>query len=220
MKKINISLIALATLFMVSCGDGSENAEKTEAASAETPIAITCNYGYDASSTKLTWKAFKTSAKIGVGGSFDDFTVEDTQEANSEIGVFDGAIFTINTGSVNSGNTIRDPKIIEFFFNTMMEGTSISGSLVKMSEPKEGKGAAIMSIMMNGETHEENATYTLEGNILTLSATLDLVKWNANNAVASLNKACELLHAGEDGVSQLWSEVEVEITTTLKKDCK
>ncbi len=220
MKKTNISLIAIATLFMASCGTGTENKNETESAPIEVSEGTVCQYQFDPSSTKITWTAFKTSAKIGVGGTFDNFKIEDTQIATSEIAVFNEAIFEIHTGSVNSGNTIRDPKLVEYFFNTMIDGSSIIGSLVKMSAPENGKGEAILSITMNGATHEENAMYTLEGTSLVLSATLDLSKWEANSAVASLNKACEILHMGEDGVSQLWNEVEVEISTVLKKDCE
>ncbi len=219
MKNIHLSLLAVSALLIASCSEPAVKKEE-ETTTKEAPTEVTCNYNYDASSTKLSWKAFKTSAKIGVGGTFDTYMVEGTKMATKESEVFSNASFTIVTPTVNSGNTARDPKIVASFFNAMMDSDTISGKVIKMGNPTNGEGAAILSITMNGETHEENAKYTLEGTDLQLSATLDLSKWNADQAVASLNEACEILHTGEDGVSKLWNEVDVEISTTLTKDCE
>ncbi|MGB0392212.1 MAG: YceI family protein, partial [Salibacteraceae bacterium] len=158
--------------------------------------------------------------KVAVGGTFDTYEVHNTIASNSESAVFENATFTIVTSSVNSGNEERDPKLVDYFFKSMVSTDTISGKVVKISEAVEGKGAAIISLTLNGETHEENAVYTLEGTVLTLSATLKMEKWNASNAIAALNKACELLHTGDDGVSQLWDEVDVEISTELAKTCE
>lgn len=222
MKTIKISFIALATLFIASCGSNETPTDDTEPSSAPVEKSTTkvCTYSYDASTTKLTWTAFKTSAKVAVGGTFNTYSVDNTVASKSESAVFENATFTIETASVNSGNESRDPKLVEFFFNKMVESATIEGGIEKISEAADGKGAAIINITMNGVTHQENATYTLEGTVLTLSATLDLTKWEANDAVASLNEACEELHKGDDGVSQLWGEVDIEITTTLAKSCE
>lgn len=220
MKMNKISLLAIASLFMVACGSEPKEDNTETTVPVEKSTEKVCTYSYDSSSTSLTWKAFKTTARVAVGGTFNQFEVNNTVNSNSESAVFENASFSIISSSVNSGNNIRDPKLVEFFFNTMVSTDTITGHVVKISEAVDGKGAAIMSLTMNGETHEENAVYTLEGTVLTLTATLNIGKWNASSAIASLNKACELLHTGDDGVSQLWDEVDVEITTTLLKDCE
>ena len=46
---------------------------------------------------------------------------------------------------------------------------------------------------------------------------MDLENWNALDAVASINKACEILHTGKDGVSKTWSEVAVKAEVLLDK---
>jgi hypothetical protein len=35
---------------------------------------------------------------------------------------------------------------------------------------------------------------------------MNLENWDALAAVASINKACEALHTGKDGISKTWSE--------------
>jgi len=220
MKTINISLIAIATLFMISCGS-EESTEKTseEAVPVEKSTELICEYSYDESTTKLTWTSFKTSARVAVGGSFDTYSVNNTDASNSETAVFQNATFSIVTASVNTGNTERDPKLVQFFFNTMIESDTIKGGIRKISEAVDGKGAAIIYIDMNGMERDVNATYTLHGTELTLSANIDVANWDATNAIDALNTECKDLHTGDDGVSKLWSEVTIEIYTNLAKEC-
>lgn len=222
MKTINISLIAAATLFMTACGSGETADKKSteEAAPVEKSTEVVCQYSYDESTTKLTWTSFKTSAKVAVGGSFDTYSVSGTEPSNSEAAVFQNATFSIVTGSVNSGNTERDPKLVNFFFNTMVDSDTITGGIRKISEAVDGKGAAIIYIKMNGIERDVNATYTILGTELTLSATIDVANWDATNAITALNTECKDLHTGDDGVSKLWSEVSIEIYTNLAKTCE
>ena len=226
MKTIKFSLIALATLGFTACGSNSSSNAEHDSTIVENATENTvghpetCTFNYDAASTKISWKSFKTMAKVAVGGTFNTFSVDNTNESNSETAIFQNATFSIVTASVNSGNTERDPKLIKFFFNEMISSDTITGGIVKISEPADGKGAAIISITMNGQSHEENATYKLEGTNLTLSATINMAMWEASNAITSLNNECKELHTGDDGVSKLWEEVDIEITTTLTKDCK
>ena len=49
------------------------------------------------------------------------------------------------------------------------------------------------------------------------SGVMNLENWDALNAVASINKACEALHTGKDGVSKTWSEVAVHADVLLQK---
>ena len=226
MNKFNISIVAIGTLFMTACGSGTNTNEVTDEKTAEQAEPVeksmveVCEFNYDASATKISWKSFKTSAKVAVGGTFDVYTIENTVTSNSESAVFENATFSIVTASVNSGNTERDPKLIQFFFNTMVSSDTITGGVVKISEAVDGKGAAIIHLTLNGQTHEENATYTLEGTILTLKATINMSKWEASNSITALNTECKDLHTGDDGISKLWDEVDIEITTTLAKSCE
>ena len=61
--------------------------------------------------------------------------------------------------------------------------------------------------------------YTVNDATIKLTGEIDLVDFKAEEAVASLNKICEALHTGADGISKTWSTVELAIETTLKKEC-
>ncbi len=225
MKKINISLVAIATLFMVSCGTETNTEESTdktakEAVPVEKSTEETCTFTYDPASTKITWTSFKTTAKVAVGGTFDEYSVDSTMSSNSESAVFENATFSINSSTINSGNIERDPKIVSFIFNSMLNTETITGGVDKISEAVDGKGAAVIHITMNGQTHEVNAMYTLEATVLKLSATINMATWEGSDAITALNTECKVLHTGADGISKLWEEVDIEITTTLAKSCE
>ncbi|PIX14178.1 MAG: hypothetical protein COZ74_03760, partial [Flavobacteriaceae bacterium CG_4_8_14_3_um_filter_31_8] len=68
---------------------------------------------------------------------------------------------------------------------------------------------------MNGEVQNVPFTYTILDKTFNMQATIDVNKWNASAALASLNKVCEDLHKGADGVSVTWSEVALNITSTF-----
>jgi len=221
MKKINIFLLAIATMFMVSCGsETTDEPTAEETAPVEKSTEVVCEYSYDETTTKITWTSFKTTAKVAVGGSFDTYSVGNTDTSNSETAVFQNATFMIVTESVNTGNKERDPKLVKFFFNTMVESDTITGGVKKISEAVDGKGAAIIYIKMNGVERDVNATYTLLGTELTLTANIDVANWEATNAISALNSECKDLHTGDDGISKLWSEVTIEIYTNLAKSCE
>ena len=61
---------------------------------------------------------------------------------------------------------------------------------------------------------------TFENEELTLSGTILISDWNGQEALASINQACEIKHTGADGVNKIWDEVAISVKTTLKKECK
>lgn len=220
MNKLSLSLLAISSAFLMSCGGETAPEEEAPVAPVQKATEKVCTFSYDHSSSKITWTAFKTTARVAVGGAFDEFMVENTVESNSETAIFQDATFTINTQSTNSNNEDRDAKIFKFFYSNMLDSEVISGGVKKISEAVDGKGSAIIYITMNGITKDVNAVYTLHGTELNLTAKIDVNEWEGQEGIAALNKECEVLHTGDDGVSKLWSEVEIGIYTNLAKSCE
>ena len=75
--------------------------------------------------------------------------------------------------------------------------------------------SGIATIKMNGITDKVPFEYTITNNVFSMKSTLDINKWNAKAAIASLNKVCEELHKGADGISKTWDEVTLNITSTF-----
>lgn len=206
MKKYQIGILVIG-LALTAC---SERGKTSNASSG----ADNCTLEYDASSTNLTWTAYKTSDKIGVPGSFDNFEVKGTKSGQTAIEVIENATFQITTSSVNSNNPDRDGKISRSFFGSMMSGMEISGRLVSIDS-----NSAVLGIGMNDQFKEVPAEVVLEGNTITLSADIDVNDFEASSSLDSLNVVCEDLHKAEDGKSILWPNVKIEVSTTLKSNC-
>lgn len=209
MKKINYLLFAgLLSLGLISCGGSGEQNEEQEGAETEV-----CNYEYNEGTTILEWTAFKTTAKVPVAGSFNDIKVTSESGPHPKA-VIESISFSINTASVESNNEDRNKKIAEHFFGTNNTPT-IEGKIKSL----EDDGRAIVEITMNGITIDIHGKYTLEGPDFSFNATIDMVAWNGMAGIEALNEVCKDLHTGEDGVSKLWSEISISLTTRLKSDC-
>ena len=207
MKIYTLSALCL-TFLLASCG-GDEK-EKEGAKSEEKK----CFYTLNDESYELTWTAYKTNAKVAVGGTFDKvtFTGGTGESAEEAIG---GIEFQIETGSVNSQNEERDPKIVEHFFRPFNTPT-ITGKVQKIDAEA---GTATVKITMNGISYDVNGDFTMDGNSFSFKADIQLGAWNGLEAVNALNEVCYELHKGDDGVSKLWSEVAISFSGSLNEDC-
>ncbi len=206
MKHLYIGALALLA---VSCaGEANQTNEK------ETE-PVTCIYNYDESSTKVNWTAFKFTEKKGVGGTFNTVNVLISNASDDMFKTLTGATFAIPVESVNSENPDRDLKIQDHFFGSMQSTEVISGVIKSIDEQ-----SALVEITMNNISKEYEGRISVEGEKITLATTVDMVDFEAQTSVDSLNSVCNDLHKGADGVSKLWSEVDITVETTLKKDCK
>lgn len=209
MKK-NIIALGLLSAVAFSCTESTES--HTEEVVEQTEV---CTYAYDASSTTVGWTAFKFTEKKGVSGVFDQVDVLIAQNSEDMLQTLSGASFTIPIESVNSENSDRDVKLQNSFFGTM-EATEVISGIVKSIDAEK----ALVEISMNGVSKEYEGTVVVEGEKVNFTTTIDMVDFEAQSSVDSLNIVCGDLHTGEDGVSKLWSEVDISVETTLVKECK
>jgi hypothetical protein len=158
----------------------------------------------------IHFTAYKTSEKIPVGGQFSEIEIVSGGTGNSVKEAINNTEFSIPVSSIVTKDSSRDYKIKKFFFGVMSNTDLLSGKLL-ISDGSNG----IAKITMNGETKDIPFTYTIVDKIFNMQTTIDVNNWNASAALASLNKVCEDLHKGSDGVSVTWSEVALNITSTF-----
>ena len=206
-------LFGLATVLLTACGGGEENSDETADESNESAEAA-CTYSYDEGTTVLTWTAFKLTERVGVNGTFDEINVTANDGAEDMYEVLSGATFEIPVATVNSQDPVRDPKIRDFFFGNMAETSNISGSMVSMSA-----SGGTVSITMNGVAVEYDGEVKTEDETITFLTTINITDFQAQTALDSLGEACAEKHTGEDGVRKFWTDVDIAVKTTLKKDC-
>ncbi|WP_031444107.1 YceI family protein [Arenibacter algicola] len=212
MKKIAFACLSLLLITGISCKDAKKGqdggAVELEAAPSEKFSLVT-------DSTKVSFTAYKTTEKLPVGGKFTKINITNTTEGATAMEALNGTTFNIPVSSLftNDATGTRDPKILEFFFG-VMDNTELISGVFKV----EGEDNCSIDVTLNGKTANIPLDHEMSGdNSYSFSGVMNLENWDALNAVASINKACEVLHTGKDGVSKTWSEVAVHADVLLQE---
>jgi polyisoprenoid-binding protein YceI len=218
MKKILIPVAIIATAFFSSCGGENHEANATEQSETVNQEEI-CFYEYDKeSSATVKWTAFKTSDKVAVGGTFNTVLIKAGDKSTKLPEVLRTITFTIPTKSTNTTNPDRDAKIVDSFFGKMLNTDLILGH-AKNVEGDNESGTITFYLTLNDIEKEVTLAYTVTDATIKLIGEIDINNWNAETALKELNKVCEDLHKGADGVSVTWPNVELEIEAKLSKRC-
>ena len=207
MKKISFLLIALI-IGLTSCKD-----EKKKETSVE-PLAEVKSFIVKPEATSVKWTAYKTTEKKGVGGEFTTLNFNEKSGATVQEAL-NNLSFSIPISSVftNDATNTRDAKIKKFFFGAMLDTEFLKGKI------KFINGAYVASITMNGVSNDLPLDFSVtDERRVSFKGIMNLNKWNALEALASLNKACFDLHKGADGVSKTWEDVSITIETFLREN--
>ncbi len=155
----------------------------------------------------VSWKAYKTPAKIGVGGVFTQSTYTPAKKEGKNFKeILVGSSIAISTSSVNSKNEGRDKKLVESFFKLFSDET-IHAKVTDIKADKHEKGKAytgtiMIDITLNGITKNVPMHYTYEKEMMHAKGYIDLFDFQGSKALASINKACFELHKGKT-----WNDV-------------
>jgi polyisoprenoid-binding protein YceI len=217
MKKLSLLSLAFAAVF-ASCGGGEKKEEtpKTDTVAVEEKKEQKCTYAYVHDSTTVKFTAYKFTEKAGVNGYFDSVVVTGTHDSDTAHQVINGASFTVFVSSVETNDKGRNEKIVKHFFGKMVNTNEITGTVKSVS----GDGTKVtFLIKMNDIENEVEAPATWDGERVTLKTDINLEKWNGQAAIDGITKACKANHTGTDGVTKVWPDVTIVITTTLSKIC-
>lgn len=197
----------------IACS-GNHNTANEEAEAGNELPQENCVYTYTEGSLNVKWTAFKTTEKVGVSGSFDTISVNGIQTSNSANEMFANVDFSIPVSSINSSNPDRDKKILEHFFGTMVETSTLNGKVLGMTDSD-------CSVLINMNGVADTLVFNLSKNdaAVSLVGVIELANWNALQSANALNTVCFDLHKGADGVSKLWPDVKLEITAGITKKC-
>lgn len=199
-------LIAFS-VFAISLSACGKSDKMPDAASSE---KTSMSYNYVADSTYVGFVAYKFTEKAGVPGWFTEFSAEGVpSKVRGADELVKNLKFSIPVSSLETGIDDRNQKIREHFFGTI-DTDVISGEVVKAEN-----GKADVQLNLNGIQKTVTLDYGMENNTFSLTGTIDVDLWDAMSGIDALNKACDILHKGSDGVSKLWSTVDLDIKTTL-----
>lgn len=170
-----------------------------------------CTFDYVKEGSALLWTAFKTPKKVGVIAKFSDFTIN-AKNSKSIEDLLSSATFEVNAQSVDSGDKLRDAKIMQFFFKKMASGQKITGKVLKVKDK-----TAEVEMTLNGTKKVVPMTFTFDEKAkkLNLKGSIDVLEFGMKESLASITKACFEKH---EGVT--WPNVDLDLTANIKQDCK
>jgi len=112
MERTKLLFVTIAFfVFILGCNNESQDKSKDSKSNK-----VECVYSLVKDSSSVNWTAFKTNARVGVKGHFDEFDVKLPKKVNSAAEALVGTSFNIVSKSVNTGDKVRDPKLVKFFF--------------------------------------------------------------------------------------------------------
>lgn len=207
MKKLQLGILAICIGF-ASCGEEKKVDTTNKGGDVK--------YQIDAESISLDWTAYKTTAKVGVKGEFGKVNVTASELSDIKEKAINNVSFSVPVSSLFTNDKTRDWKLINLFFGVMDNTEFLSGTFHSHeANMEDGKG--VMDLTMNGKTCDLPYTYEMKGDSMFISTTLNVMEWNGQEAMDSLNKACYDLHKGADGLSKTWSEVDINASVVIAK---
>ena len=164
----------------------------------------------------VSWEAYKTFAKLGVGGQFTDVNyTPNAKKGKNFKELLVGSSVDINVTQIDTKNPTRDKNLVDMFFNKLKSPT-IQGKItaITANKQKEGKpytGNLDVNISMNGKTLTIPMSYHYENEHFKANGVIDLFDFEAQSALTSINKKCYALHKGKT-----WNDVSIEFSTIIK----
>lgn len=176
---------------------------------AATLVSADCTY-MKQGDVGVNWTAFKTPMKKGVNGTFRSVVYKGAKQGASLTQLLKGASVMIQTNNVDSGNSGRDAKLVQFFFN-QMDGQMLEARILDIDEMEK---IVLVEVLMNGKGLNVPMAYTYENALFSATGVIDLGDFNALDALTSINRACYDLHAGKT-----WQDVNIAFSVKVEEQC-
>ena len=182
-----------------------------------------CMISVDPSSIQINWTAFKTMQKLAVKGSFTEVTLIGELEGatlTSVLSQLEAEIVVKDASSIRTGNPGRDQTLFQHFFSDFKKGPRFTAAM-KDLKGTDQEGDFSFRLSMNQKTRSIPMHYKRsESGIFEATGSLDVLDFGLLTALSDLNKTCEVLHRGPDGVSKTWSQVDLKIVARIGQMCK
>lgn len=209
MKKL-IVISTLLLLFNCKESDVDESPSTKPSIKAETVEEV---YKYTLGDIIIKWTAFKHSAKAQVGGAFKSSEVEGFTESQDLSTAVSGVTFKIPVNSTSTNDTVRDYKIVNSFFRTMVNTEFITGKIISLNK----NGSGLLAINMNNSEVEKKFKWEMDQATkeIYIKTSIDVLNWGAQSSLDALNEVCLEQHTGPDGKNILWPNVDITVIVDL-----
>lgn len=163
----------------------------------------------DTSKATTTWTAYKTAAKVGVNGTFDNIVYKFGKKNDSIASTLEGATATIDPMKVDLNDATKNKNVKNFFFSGFKKG-NIKVTFKNVMEGKD-QGTILAMVRMNDKTVKVPMTYTIADGKFTATGLLDIMEFGLNDPFKKLATGCHDLHEG-----MTWSQVTINFSAPIK----
>jgi hypothetical protein len=203
--------VIIQLFFFVSCSAPvkSESINEPE----EKQLTEKQDYVYTLGEVLIKWTAFKHTAKAQVGGAFKSAVVKGFTESTNLNTAVSGVTFEIPVNSTSTNDTIRDYKIVNSFFKTMVNTDNITGKIISL----DNNGNGLLAINMNNVEVQKTFSWEMDQTTkeIYIKTAIDVLNWGAQSSLDALNEVCLEQHTGPDGKNILWPNVDITIIVDL-----
>ncbi|MDG1797298.1 MAG: hypothetical protein P8H35_01885 [Flavobacteriales bacterium] len=203
--------VIIQLFFFVSCSAPvkSESINEPE----EKQLTEKQDYVYTLGEVLIKWTAFKHTAKAQVGGAFKSAVVKGFTESTNLNTAVSGVTFEIPVNSTSTNDTIRDYKIVNSFFKTMVNTDNITGKIISL----DNNGNGLLAINMNNVEVQKSFSWEMDQTTkeIYIKTAIDVLNWGAKSSLDALNEVCLEQHTGPDGKNILWPNVDITIIVDL-----
>ena len=203
--------VIIQLFFFVSCSAPvkSESINEPE----EKQLTEKQDYVYTLGEVLIKWTAFKHTAKAQVGGAFKSAVVKGFTESTNLNTAVSGVTFEIPVNSTSTNDTVRDYKIVNSFFKTMVNTDNITGKIISL----DNNGNGLLAINMNNVEVQKSFSWEMDQTTkeIYIKTAIDVLNWGAQSSLDALNEVCLEQHTGPDGKNILWPNVDITIIVDL-----
>ncbi len=161
----------------------------------------------------VQWTAYKTPSKIGVNGGFKSINYKGLNKEADLKSLLVGAEVNLQTNNVDSKNSERDSKLVQFFFN-LMSGQMIDTKVLSV-EGDTKRGKLMLEVVLNRKGKNVPMRYEVKEGVFSAKGVIDLDDFHAIPALKSITIACYDLHEGKT-----WKDVAIGFSFNLKESCQ
>lgn len=164
---------------------------------------------------EVGFEGYKTNFKAGVTVQFNDIVYNPGSVNAKKLSEFLlGSNVIINIKSLRTSVNLIGENLVNFFFK-LLNDDQISAKILNVKPINLNRGNLSVEITMNKITKNVDMSYAERENKIFALGSINLVDFNASEALASLNKACFDMHLGKT-----WSDVNINFKIPIEKICK
>lgn len=160
----------------------------------------------------MKFTGYKFTDKTGVSGTFQKIDWNFAKDQKDLAAILKSASFKIDSHSIDAGNAARNTNITNALFKNW--GSQFIEGKVKKVDLTTGYVEA--EIKIGKSKHNVYFQLTEKDGAVELTGAIDLLAMGMSKAYALLNKQCEALHKGKDGIVKTWSTVDLVVNFKVK----